>query len=214
MAGAYAGQLSVLVNGRVPKTVPLTVRTRGPNCVPLLSRILWFDYMPWLPVLLFALVLFAGYGVSLLLESWFAGGGLERATAIRSLDASFRALEGLAEQIRNWESENGAAFAVTKDRRALLAKEISGLLLRADGSPQSQLTEAASRAEQALPFYEALWRAVEVATERFHDRAHRLAAVKALDAIESGSDLAAYRKALEETIKKSAASTEAAAACP
>ncbi len=212
MAGAYAGQLCVLVNGRVPKTVPLTVRTRGPNCVPLLSRLLWFDYMPWLPVLLFALVLFAGYGVSLLLESWFAGGGLERATAIRSLDGSFRALEGLAEQIRNWESENGAAFAVTKDRRALLAKEISGLLLRADGSPQSQLTEAASRAEQALPFYEALWRAVEVATERFHDRAHRLAAVKALDAIEPGSDLAAYRKALEETIKKSAASTEAAAA--
>ncbi len=211
MAGAYTGQLSVLVNGRVSKTPSLTVRTRGPNRIPLLSRCSWFDYMPRLPFLLFLVTLIAGYGVSLLLESWFAGGGLQRATAIRSLYGSLQALEGVAEQVRNWESQNGPAFTQTEVRRDLLAKEISGLLLRPD-SPQSQLTESASRAEQAIPFYQALWSAVGVASQRFHDRAHRLAAVQALDAIKPGSDFAAYRNALEEAIEKSAASTEKAAA--
>lgn len=212
LAGAFAGQLNVLVNDRVPKHVALTLRTRGPNAIPILSRAAPFEYLVGLPALLFLLTLMIGYGVSLLLEAWFAGGGLERATAIRALYGSLHNLDIIAEHMRDWESEYGSAFTNTNVRRDLLTKEIMNLLARGDGVPQTQLADVAARAEQTLPFYEALWRATEVATEKIQNADQRLQTVRALDGIEPGSDLAAYRKELEKTIEQSARSRSLATA--
>jgi hypothetical protein len=93
LAGTYSGVLDVQADGKARKSVLLTLRTRGPNYVPFVSQLKSLSYLPWLPLVLFMLTVFLGFGLSKMLENWFGLGGLDRAEAILSLRQSRNTLD-------------------------------------------------------------------------------------------------------------------------
>jgi hypothetical protein len=74
VAGIYAGQLTFTMNGSKTQDVAITLTSRGP--------VFGDAHFIWLPLLLFLVVLAAGFTISQVLDQWFLRGGLARAEAI------------------------------------------------------------------------------------------------------------------------------------
>lgn len=90
-AAAYSGALRVSANGGEPKSVHIILRTRGPNGG-------WWGC----PLILFIATLFAGAAAAKILEHYYgSGGGLTRARALLSLDAS----RGMLGDLTRWLNE-------------------------------------------------------------------------------------------------------------
>jgi hypothetical protein len=103
-AGAYSGAIHVSANDGERKPVPLILRTRGPN----VSR--------WLPpLLLFVATLLAGAAAAKVLEHYYgSGGGLIRARALLSMEASRSLLGDVARWIDGLPAELQGVLARTR----------------------------------------------------------------------------------------------------
>src|SRR6266404_9201875 len=144
LAGTYVGSMNLLANDDARKSVPLTLRTRGPTRLPLLSRVDSLSYLPRLPLVLFILVIALGFLLSTKLEDWFAGGGLQRAQAILSLRQSQSSLEKKIDLLNKWEVAHHAAgsFVQARTKIGVQLIEIETLLSSPDDFSLSQLVEA------------------------------------------------------------------------
>jgi hypothetical protein len=178
LAGTYSGVLDLQANGKERKAVLLTLRTRGPNFIPWLSRVDRFAYLPWLPLVLFLMTLFTGFGLSKLLENWFGLGGLRRAEATLSIRRSRNLLE---QQIAIVEHSIDAPFlGRTLANLKESYVEAATTFTEATGPDAGQLSleelsESAQRFKNRVAFTKVLLEKVQLATNLYGDDAGRLA---------------------------------------
>jgi hypothetical protein len=210
LAGTYSGVLDLQANGKERKSVLLTLRTRGPNFIPWLSQVDRFAYLPWLPIVLFFLTLFAGFGVSRLLEDWFGGGGLQRATDTVSLLRSQESLAEKNDQIRNLDPTLGALPQTATILEASLIDLGTTLRQAAGAETEQQLLEHLSRESKRfadrVAFTDALWTAVQTARDSLANNPEGLRQTISLLDGETPpdadmKDLVAYRSNLQNIVK-------------
>src|SRR6266404_1189544 len=164
LAGTYVGSMNLLANDDARKSVPLTLRTRGPTRLPLLSRVDSLSYLPRLPLVLFILVI-----------------------ALRQSQSS---LEKKIDLLNKWEVAHHAAgsFVQARTKIGVQLIEIETLLSSPDDFSLSQLVEAAQRVGSSLPFYDALWLALIQASIKWNaDEAKVLAVARQLDRVSLAS---------------------------
>jgi hypothetical protein len=186
-AGTYAGSAQVSANGGEARPVQLTVRTRGPNGC-------------W-ALLLFILAVLAGAGAARVLEHYYgSGGGLARARALLSLDASRAMLGDLARWFGDLPADLQAALPNL--RRALEddIADTEDLLHTAGDRKPADLAALADSITGRVSQRRVLKAAV--------GHAHGDAGLAAkLDGVTPVKDLDAYRAALYEKLGVSALET-------
>jgi hypothetical protein len=207
-AGTYAGAVVLDADGVVRRSIPVTIRSRGPK------TLLWIDESnaPWLaprlPAMLFGIVVAFGWAASTALDWWVAGGGRRRAQARQLLAASRDAIAGSLGRVRAWlQQVQLQALAATVSRWQLALTQIDQLEAGGSRMTPDELEREANAIARLAEASTMLWGALSIAAERFGSDAARLGdAAARLDAIEPGAlDLAAYREACQKALDDAAA---------
>jgi hypothetical protein len=203
-AGAYSGALTLSADGALRRSVPVVLRTRGPNFVP------WGWDEPLLPVGLFWLVTIVGFLLSSAVDAWFAGGGRRRVQARLLVERSAARLADVQVFLAAWPNAADTATSLARVRAALNDAEHLRATAeeRAVDLIETDAQTLALRANQAA----ALRLALEAAAQRFSGAA-LAPIVAALDAVDPGrhADVVTYRKALEAAMVPTLEGREAGA---
>jgi hypothetical protein len=194
LAGTYSGVLDLQANGRERKSIFLTLRTRGPNYIPLLSRFEQLSYLPWLPFVLFVATLLLGFWLSKKLENWFRLGGLHRAQAILSLRESRDTLQGQINSVRELRGRIDATRPDLFDTiEAILehSQQEAANLFAAAAAPNAEqpslevLSENSSRLKDRVAFTKVFIEKMQLAVDLYDsadDRDLLIHVVRTLDA--------------------------------
>jgi hypothetical protein len=204
-AGAYAGSLTVSADGLVRRSVPVMIRTRGPNTIPGLARYRPFTHLPRLPAVLFWIVTLGGFALSSVLDAWFAGGGRRRVQARLLLARVREKLTRNLVRVAEWRQRLKLdALRANTTRWQLDLAEVE----RLDGDfaepPIEGLELAVNRLALHADAAAVLWSALTIATDKLAVAPDRLQVVAAgLDALDPDSyptvsDYAAACKGLLE----------------
>ena len=189
-AGAYAGAVNISANDGEPKAVQLTLRTRGPNGK-------W-----WCPLLIFILVVLAGAAAAKIFEHFYgSGGGLTRARALLSLDASRAMLGDLAA----WLRTSPVKHHLHRTDKALAddLTDLTEVLSTATRRTPTDLETFAERIGERIAKRRALQSAVAYAKDD-----PKIAGL--LDAVSTESDVKAYRDALNRVLSDNQPEAESA----
>ncbi|MEO8379885.1 MAG: hypothetical protein ABI779_09505 [Acidobacteriota bacterium] len=179
-AGAYGGAVNISANGGEPKAVQLTLRTRGPNGK-------W-----WCPLLIFILVVLAGAAAAKIFEHFYgSGGGLTRARALLSLDASRAMLGDLAV----WLRTSPVKDQLHRTGKALAddLTDLTEILSTATRRTSADLETFASQIGERIAKRRALQSAVAYAK-------HAPTIAGLLDAVPTEADVKAYRDGLNRVL--------------
>jgi len=193
LAGAYTGTLNLILNGRNYNSVPLTVRSRGPRYI-----------IPYLPLILFVVILAAGGGLSWLLELWFSGGGLKRAEANVSLRNSQQAFLDFRSFLDKWEAPHDF-HNLTQTRVHLLTDLalLEGVVARARSTDPDQLAKEAAEFAVHAVLDSVLETYIKVAATLLASNSTDLpAAIADFDAVAPNISADQYRTALDDKLKK------------
>jgi hypothetical protein len=192
-AGAYSGTIQVSANGSERKAVQMTLRTRGPNG--------W----RWCPLILFILTLFAGALAAKVLEHFYgSGGGLTRARALLSLEASRTMVVDILHWLEQVRAPAPGTLPITQKIVESDLREIEKTLGSADELKPAELDARAT----VTALRAAKRRALQNAALRANDDANTL---KRFDAVSADGTLEAYEAALEGALAGPVDLTETAA---
>jgi hypothetical protein len=202
-AGTYAGQLNVIANDQVRKSIPLTLTTRGPT----------FGRATWFPFVLFFVVLLLGYIISRLLENWFGLGGLQRAQAIVSLGKHKKDLGQSLDELKSWEAENlETAVPHAKLRLTDALNEVGNLLATENRQSTDTLVATAERIAPIVTASLILKGKLNTAAAQWLTPKTLAPVVEGLDAVDFPATVEGvdkYRQALDKVFEKHADTTVA-----
>jgi hypothetical protein len=135
-AGSYSGALTLTSPGADWRSIGVELRSRGPLG---LGQGLGVCY--WLPMMLFSIVVGAGFALSWLLDKWL-GTDLPRDQALVSLRNSETGLTAMANRLGNWQTKHPgmSGFPLTGNRLAILVPEIVRLIANARQAAPADLT--------------------------------------------------------------------------
>jgi hypothetical protein len=203
IAGIFVGDLYITLNNEKTIKLPITIRSRGPLA----------EYE--LPLLLFVLVVGLGFWLSSVLNSWFSGGGLERAQAGLSLRNVRTELAAHDTRLQRWLVGLSVNTPPPKTPRAQLRllEYLSDLDLElarlADLTP-AELTLKVEYFASAVSISDLFWSALSLAAAKWAAAQTQLATVvDALDDVApstSAAGVAAYRDALNAAMSNTSVS--------
>lgn len=190
-AGTYTGSLRVTANGGAEgRSLPLLVRSRGPNLV--LTRL--GSRWALLPGVFFVAAVLLGIGLSSLLDGWFGeGGGLARADARIVLERALRDLKAAQLVIERRERMPTATAWIDS-----ACSEVEEAVRESSQAELKKLIEQKDRATGAAAQSVALVWAVGYAEQQWSGDLRQEVLAK-LDAVPL-ADAAAYRAALVKAI--------------
>jgi hypothetical protein len=192
-AGTYTGNLDLYANGQYLKSIPLSLRSRGPQRLPVIG------YIPRLPLILLVLIVLAGFWASSKADDWFTGGGLERTETTLSLRRSRTFILQMKDRIAKWESETqiGSSLGQTKARLIVDFATVEEDLARIGSLTKDVLIARVQYFAARIAFYETLWIFILAATEEWGTEKDKLKAVVAsFDSVPLSGSIDDYRKAL------------------
>lgn len=206
-AGAYAGSLTVSADGLVRRSVPVMIRTRGPNTIPGFARYRPLIHMPRLPAVLFWIVTLGGFALSSLLDAWFAGGGRRRGQARLLLARVREKLTKNLVRVAEWRQRLKLdALRANTTRWQLDLAEVERLDSESAETPIEGLEKAVNRLALHADDAAVLSSALTIATEKLAVVPERLQGVAAgLDALDPDSyaTVSDYARACQEVLGRS-----------
>ncbi len=207
LAGSYTGTLDVTADQVARKSIPLVLRSRGPN----------YRDCSFLPFVLFLVVLAFAFWLSSMVEDWFGKGGLDRAQAILSLQASEADLNDGLRKIQKWQNDNAPAkVGQTEVRLQSLVDELATTIRAASGMPLDQLTKEAQRFASQAAATSLFWSFLKIATTTFAVPTQLKEVAAQLDKVEIPEPpaLNVYRENLRKVVQGAIATEGLGGAAP
>jgi hypothetical protein len=199
-AGTYVGNLDFVANGKVRRSMPLTIRQRGP------LSIFGYFFWPFWPPILFLSVLLVGLFSSFALDSWFGLGGLQKAQASISLNETQTALETRLQDIQKWEQRHsGILLTNTSNRIRETLTELNLFSANLENTAPAKLASEGQRFAALAEKFNVFWAMLQSAETAFASNQERLREASLnLDRVSLGTgDVNIYRsnllKAVEDT---------------
>jgi len=200
-AGTYTGTIYVTANSSTQRSLGLTLQTRGPYS----NR--------HLPLVLFLVVVAAGFLISSVLDAWFGSGGLTKAQAYLTIKTAEDQLTEVKDKIAKWKPvaaglapPSGVPQTEVWVTKALL--DIQNVWQAFDTAPLDQLTKDSEQFAVLGSAASSVWTAIEVATSEFiANPAVLQKATAGIDIVKlpsSRADLLRYRQDLTAAVTSSA----------
>lgn len=196
-AGSYTGTILITANHSVDKSIAVTIQSRG----PLSSR--------HFPLIVFILVVVAGFAISSVLDSWFGSGGLARAQLYLSLKNSETELTNQISNLNSWQLKvptNNPPISVPR-ANLWIAQTLHDVQAQWNSFNESSIEDLTTSAQNYALLTSAsdfLWSCIETATAKWTTQPQVLATVvSALDAVQlplSAMDLIRYRNELTNSL--------------
>ena len=184
-AGTYTGQLDLTANGMFTKSLPLTVKTRGPYG--------W----TYLPFGLFLGVLVLAFGISTALDKWL-GGGLQRSQALLEIRRAELELSALLNKYDEWNSsQNGTLANGAMHLRSTLRDHLQDALTKGNETA-AQLAARAQALASTRASADLLWFYVQEEQRKYGAKPEDLVkTVHQMDQLRWSAALDDYRNRLE-----------------
>jgi hypothetical protein len=201
IAGIFVGDIYITLNGEKTVKLPITIRSRGP----------FAQY--GLPLILFFLVVGLGFCLSSLLNSWFSGGGLERAQGELSLHNARAELASHDTRLRRWLASVATNTPPPLAPRAQLRlqeylSEIDIELAKWAERTPAELTSKIEYFASAVSISDIFWSVLSLAAANWAANPSQLVTViKAIDDVvpmTSAAGVPAYQAAINTAISNTA----------
>lgn len=187
----------MLGNSNSQKSIGLTIQTRGPysSC--------------HVPLILFLVVVTAGFAISSVLDAWFGSGGLAKAQVYLTTKAAESQLTDVKSEIAKWKPRAASltppcSIPQTELWIAKALLDIQNVWQSFDVDPVDQLTAISEQIYVLGSASKSLWTAVTVAMSELETPPLALQrAIAAIDAVKlpsSRADLARYRQDLSVAV--------------